>query len=79
MDGGPLTDNVVLSSDQRVLVLKRIAALRARSRADPSRDDPEQGLFRAGPEQEYFRAGSTDDGPSYLRSSWHASGQDLDL
>jgi len=29
----------VLHSDQRVLVLKRIAALRARSRADPSRDD----------------------------------------
>jgi len=24
-DGGPLTDNVVLSSDQRVLVLKRTA------------------------------------------------------
>jgi hypothetical protein len=40
---------------------------------------PEQGLFRAGPEQEYFRAGSTDDGLSYLRSSWQASGQDLDL
>jgi len=34
-----LTDNVVFVSDQRVLVLKRIAALRARSRADPSRDD----------------------------------------
>ena len=26
-DGGPLTDNVVLSSDQRVLVLKRAAVL----------------------------------------------------
>ncbi|PXF33613.1 hypothetical protein EU77_12410 [Mesotoga sp. SC_NapDC] len=26
-DRGPLTDNVVLSSDQRVLVLKRAAAL----------------------------------------------------
>ena len=39
MDGGPLTDNVVLSSVQRVLVLNRIAALRARSRAGASRDD----------------------------------------
>gem|GEM_PF-4990329 len=34
-----MTDNVVLSSDQRVLVLERTAALRTRSRADPSRDD----------------------------------------
>ena len=39
VDGGPLTDNVVLSSVQRVLVLNRIAALRARSRAGASRDD----------------------------------------
>ncbi|PIJ63061.1 hypothetical protein V513_02925 [Mesotoga sp. H07.pep.5.3] len=27
-DGGPLTDNVAFSSDQRVFVLKRIAVLR---------------------------------------------------
>ena len=31
--------NFVLSSDHRVFVLKRTAFLRARSRADPSRDD----------------------------------------
>jgi len=31
--------NVVFSSDQRVLVLKRLAALRARSRTEPLRDD----------------------------------------
>jgi len=30
VDGGPLTDNVVLSSDQRVLVLKRIADFQGR-------------------------------------------------
>ncbi len=39
VDGGPLTDNVVLSSDQRVQVLKRAAFLGARSRTGPLRDD----------------------------------------
>ena len=51
VDGGPLTDNVVFVSVQRVLVLKRTAALRARSRASSSQDDspsrhPEVLLFR---------------------------------
>ena len=34
-----MTDNVVFVSVQRVLVLKRTAALRSRSRAKASRDD----------------------------------------
>ena len=39
VDGGPLTDNVVFNSNQRVLVLKRTAVLWARSRTGALRDD----------------------------------------
>ena len=66
-DGGPLTENVVFISIQRVLVLKRTADLRARSRAGPPnrtilgqalRDDPEQNTPNRTPEQDHFRTGS---------------------
>jgi len=52
-DGSMIRDESrrrVLHREQRVLVLKRIAALRARSRADPSRDDG-VGILRDDTEQ----------------------------